>query len=396
MMNQQQLIPSNASGRIQLIDIFRGFALLGIFVVNIRFMSSSVLYPEHFDWMTEGKANSVAQFILKQFFNGKFFPIFSFLFGVGFGMQMNKMEEKGKFSILFFIRRYIILLLFGLIHIIFIWGGDVLALYAIAGMLILLIRRIKVLYIVILAIGILLFPFYAHLLNYADRLFVRMGFESIIALKDYSFQDIMNIKMHGSFIENLRFRLLDYTVYYRNPEYFPILISMIFLGYSAGRIKFYNRIPEFLKKLKPFIIPTLIIIISFRIFNDLFQHYNSSFAWYELITKLSKISNVLQAFLYLYIIGLLYTNNYFKIILEPLAYAGRMSLTNYFMQSIFGVFLFHGLCFGLFGQLGLAWLGTIALIVFLLLLLASKIWLKYYRFGPLEWIWRQLTYMTKF
>ena len=105
-----KLAPSTAATRIALLDIFRGFALLGIYIVNLRFMTSSVLHPEAFEWMKNGVNNQVTNWILDQFFNGKFYPIFSFLFGVGFGMQINKMEEKGTFSSFFFMRRYFFLL----------------------------------------------------------------------------------------------------------------------------------------------------------------------------------------------------------------------------------------------------------------------------------------------
>lgn len=394
-MNQLlQTKPTPTSNRIELLDMFRGFALLGIFVVNIRFMSSSVIYLQEFTWMSEGTYNGIASWILDEFFNGKFFPIFSFLFGVGFGMQINKMEEKGNFNSFFFIRRYFFLLVFGLIHIIFIWGGDVLALYAIAGMLVLLIRKIPVKYTVILSLLILFCPFYGHALDFANNLSVQLGYGSLLATQNYSYQDIVNIKTMGSFHDNLNFRLNDYSVYYRNAEYFPLLLSMIFLGYSAGRIKFYNRIPEIVKKLTYIAIAAVIIVIAIRFFYSAFEYKKSGYPWYVFLTKLSKVSDVLQSFLYLYIISLLYVKGYFTKILEPLAYAGRMSLTNYIMQSVMGFVLFNGAFFGLYGKLGVAWLGVISLTVYLLLLLGSKIWLNYFRFGPLEWVWRELSYRT--
>ena len=89
----KQISPSAPANRIALLDIFRGFALLGVYIVNIKYMSSSVVHPEAFSWMSEGTENEITNWILINFFNGKFFPIFSFLFGVGFGMQINKMEE---------------------------------------------------------------------------------------------------------------------------------------------------------------------------------------------------------------------------------------------------------------------------------------------------------------
>ncbi len=392
--NKTPISPSLGPSRIALLDIFRGFALLGIFVVNIRYMSSSVIYPNGFSWMKEGVNNSIAWWLLEQFFNSKFFPIFSFMFGVGFGMQINKMEEKGTFTSMFFIRRYGILFVFGLLHIVFIWGGDVLALYAIAGMLVLLIRRLTVRYILILSLLILIFPFYGHILHYIDRLFIHAGFPSILTLKDYSYQDIVAINIDGSFIDNLKFRLSEYSVYYRSPEYFPLLIAMIFIGYSAGKLKFYKKIPETLAALKWYALFSIPFILAVHYLHSNLVYDKTDFKWYILMTKIWTISNVLQAFLYLYIISWLHHKKYLLPVLEPLAYAGRMSLTNYIMQSLIGFILFNGLFIGLYGTLGNAWLGLISVIVYIILIIASKYWLRYFRFGPLEWIWRQLTYNT--
>lgn len=391
----QKLVPSTAASRIALLDIFRGFALLGIFMVNIRYMSSSVLHLDAFQWMTQGNYNAIATWIDEYFFDSKFFPIFSFLFGVGFGMQINKMEEKGTFSNAFFLRRYFFLMLFGVFHVVFLWGGDVLILYALAGFLVLLIRKIHVKYIFIGATLILLCPFYGHLLHYIDTFLVNHGYNSIVALHDYSYQDFLLIQQEGSFADKINYRLHEYTVYYRNVEYFPTLLFMIFSGYIAGRFKFYNKIPETLKKLSLAAIASLIVILTVRFIEASYGHMaDDSFKLYVIITKLKIIASIAQSFLYLYIISFLFKNNLLLKLISPLAYAGRMSLTNYIMQSVLGMFLFRGAFLGLYGKLGNAWLSVIALSAFILLIIGSKLWMKEFRYGPLEFIWRELTYKT--
>jgi uncharacterized protein len=385
--------PTTGTNRIALLDIYRGFALMGIYIVNIRFMSSSVIYPEAFEWMHNGTLNQITWWILDTFFNNKFFPIFSFLFGVGFGMQMNKMEEKNKFSNLFFIRRYSILLFFGIIHILIIWPGDVLALYALAGMIVLMIRKIPLKYLLILTTLILLFPFYGLIRNYLNEWTINNGWRPLLFLYDYDLQDIVKIKTEGSFLQKVGFRLHEYTVYYRNVEYFPILISMIFLGYAAGRVKFYNKIPQSLGKLKYVALVAIVFILMYHMLVGYLDEIKS-FKAQILLKKMHIISDSLQAFLYLYIIGWLYERKILIKFLEPLAYAGRMSLTNYIMQSLVGVFIFMGFI-DLYGQFGLVTLVFIAVVCFSLLVLGSKLWLKFYRYGPLEWLWRELTYNTK-
>jgi uncharacterized protein len=387
------ITPIAGSNRIALLDIYRGFALLGIFLVNIRYMSASVNYYQHFEWMIQGKWNAFTAWILEQFFDGKFYPIFSFLFGVGFGMQLNKMEEKGLFSTSFFIRRYFILLLFGLFHLIFIWGGDVLMLYALAGFIVLIIRKLPVKYVLLLALFLLMFPFYGHLINYITGILNPDGHGSFNNLKDYTYTDVVAINRGNSLVEHMKFRLLEYTVYYRNIEYFPSLLFIILCGYSAGRYKFYKKIPETLKKLGPVFIGAFILVILLKILYYRFKEYfPDTFVGQITCTKFGLISNITQAFLYLYAIAWLYEKRIFIKILEPLAFAGRMSLSNYIAQSILGYILFNGMVFSLYGKLGFAWLAVIAVLGYLILLITSKLWLTKFRYGPLEYIWRDLSY----
>ena len=393
--NLQTISPSTAASRIALLDIFRGFALLGIFVVNIRFMSSSVLHPEAFAWMKDGMWNRIMEWILTNFFNGKFYPIFSFLFGVGFGMQINKMEEKGTFSNFFFLRRYFFLLLFGVLHAVLIWGGDVLVLYALAGFLVLALRKVHVRYILILTAVILIFPFYGHIYNFINNYLSQTGHKPLSYLHDYDYAAIVNINKNGSFLENLRFRLYEYTVYYRNVEYFPALLTMIFSGYVAGRYKFYNKIPETLKKLTPVAIIGFIGVVLFRYLHSVSGDLiHENFKIYVIFSKLLIISNITQSFLYLYIISFLYEKGIFINFLQQMSFAGRTSLTNYIMQSVAGLILFNGMFLGWYGMLALAWLGVLSVVIYILLIIGSKFWLSKFRYGPLEFIWRELTYKT--
>ena len=396
-MNSQpkNLAPSTAANRIALLDIFRGFALFGIFMVNIRYMASSTLHLNAFQWMTEGPNNKIATFIFEYFFDGKFYPIFSFLFGVGFGMQMNNMEEKGKFSIFFFVRRYFFLFLFGALHVVFLWGGDVLALYALAGFLVMLIRKVPSKYIFVASILILLCPFYGHILTFIDTLFVQHGYHSIVAIPDRTYSEIVHSHSDGSFLLRLNRRLFEYSVYYRNVEYFPTLVFMIFGGYLASRYKFYNKISETLRKLSYLAIAAVIVILVIRFVDASYSHLGKeNFKWYVILVKLKLIASIAQSFLYLYIISYLYKYNFFLKLMTPLSYAGRMSLTNYLMQSVLGMLLFGSSFLGLYGKLGNAWLGFIAFVSYFVLVAASKLWLNKFRYGPMEYIWRELTYRT--
>lgn len=305
------------------------------------------------------------------------------------------MEEKGNFSKSFFLRRYFYLMLFGLIHLLLLWGGDVLMLYSIAGFIVLMVRKVKVRYVLIAAVLILLCPLYGHIFGALNKILASYDYKTLSENNNYIYTDILTINLSGTFKDFLKFRLYEYSVYFRNVEYFPTLIALIFIGYSAGRYKFYNKIPESLKKLTPVAVIALPLVIIFRIYYNSLDHLpTDNYKLYVIIIKLRIVSNIAQSFLYLYLISLLYEKRILTKIIEPLAYAGRMSLTNYIMQSVVGLILFNGAFFALYGKLGLAWLEVIVICSYISLIIGSMIWFSKFRYGPLEWIWRDLTYKT--
>src|SRR5277367_3382003 len=137
----QTVGPVNLSERIVFIDVLRGMALFGILAANMRaffapmdaYGVTGVLYP--------GRADVLAQGFIDAFIQGKFITIFSFLFGMGFAIQMSRAEARGVRFMGFYPRRLLALALFGLIHGILIWAGDVLLTYAVSGAILLLFRK---------------------------------------------------------------------------------------------------------------------------------------------------------------------------------------------------------------------------------------------------------------
>ncbi|MGB3776233.1 MAG: DUF418 domain-containing protein [Leeuwenhoekiella sp.] len=108
------------------------------------------------------------------------------------------------------------------------------------------------------------------------------------------------------------------------------------------------------------------------------------------------ISDVIMGIFYLWVLGMVWYFTSWKKLLSPLKYVGRMALTNYILQSVIGLFLFSSVGFGMYEGFGPSATFGVAIMVFLLQIVWSKIWLDYFRFGPLEWIWRCLTYKKYF
>ena len=141
-MKAPSLMPVTPSKRIDILDIWRGFAVFGIFMVNIEIMNAVFINQDTFYGQSAGRFDTLIQRILQLFFYTKFFPIFSFLFGMGIAMQLEKLKLRQENS-LFMLKRMLILFVIGMLHILLLWGGDVIHLYAILGIFICFLYRLN-------------------------------------------------------------------------------------------------------------------------------------------------------------------------------------------------------------------------------------------------------------
>src|SRR5579862_7662965 len=133
--------PITASERILYIDILRGMALFGILAANMRGFNAPESVYGNIKVLFHGRADLIAQAFIDIFIQGKFVTLFSFLFGLGFAVQLTRAEARGTKFMSFYPRRLAALALFGLIHGILIWWGDILLTYALAGSLLLLFQK---------------------------------------------------------------------------------------------------------------------------------------------------------------------------------------------------------------------------------------------------------------
>lgn len=137
----QSVGPVSLSERILFIDVLRGMALFGILAANMRAFFAPIDAYDYIGVLYHGRADVVAQAIIEALIQGKFISIFSFLFGMGFAIQMSRAEARGARFMGFYPRRLLALALFGLIHGILIWAGDILLTYALSGAILLLFRK---------------------------------------------------------------------------------------------------------------------------------------------------------------------------------------------------------------------------------------------------------------
>ncbi len=387
--------PTSPSERISQIDILRGFALFGILLVNVFGYNSSFFDFSGFYKTFEDPLNSSVFNLVVGFGADKFIFIFSFLFGVGFSIMYLKYcaDERDFFRL--YLRRLLALMMFGIIHIVFFWAGDILVSYSLMGMILLLSRKLRSGLILFLSVLLYFFPI------------IYIAFESVFPLMPSALSSVTELKMpevidiysSGSYLEILKLRIHEYFAF-RNINliyYVPKVLSLFFLGFLFYKHKYLERINS--SKLRYFIL--LIILLSIGIFLNLFTENivnilanpETNPFYTAIYMCVFEITNIFLGLGYILLILLLSQVPIFKNILNPLKYIGRMALTNYLMQSVIFTTFMYAYGFGYFGSIQPWQLVIYAILVFIIQLFISIIWLKNFRFGPMEWIWRKLTYL---
>ncbi|HEA31266.1 MAG TPA: DUF418 domain-containing protein [Leeuwenhoekiella sp.] len=355
-------------------------------------MNSTFLNQDIFLEQFTSTIDRIAERLLQLFFYTKFFPIFSLLFGVGIAMQALKLQSKNVALWPFFARRMLFLFLFGVLHIVFIWSGDVLNLYALLGFLVVFLLKIPNKWLLILSVFLLIFPFYDPIFT---EIFRFLKFDPGVFLADYTGADVHAIIANGTYFEGIHLRLLEYLT--NIPMLFgflaPVALSMFLLGIYLGKNQIFEDFARFLKRIKW---PMLAAALLTNIYRIAFLFYLPEYQIYRdfrpFFIKTMVISDVVMGLFYLWFLGIIWYFTPLKNLLKPLKYVGRMALTNYILQSVIGLFLFSSVGFGFYEYFSPSATLGIALMVFIFQMLFSKIWLAYFKFGPLEWLWRCLTY----
>jgi uncharacterized protein len=388
--------PVDLSERIVFIDVLRGMALFGILAANMRaffapldaYGTIGVLFP--------GRADVLAQVFVDAFIQGKFITIFSFLFGMGFAIQMSRAEARGARFMGFYPRRLLALALFGLIHGILIWAGDILLTYAVSGAVLLLFRNRQQKTFLWWAGSLFALPIVINSVFLA--LYFSRFHRSWMDPKPPDMNKlhaIINIYAHGT----VRQILAQNWVQWKSDlvaTLFAIYATALFLlGMWVWRAGIVQRLDEYkpvLKRVCLWCLPIgLILNLYVAIVFAVHQPGTVSlWAWFA-VTLFLPSAHILSAG-YISGLALLYLREDKRRFLLPFAAVGRMALTDYLMQSVLCTLFFYHYSTGLYGRIGPA-IGLIPTVVlYAAQVVFSNWWLSRYRFGPMEWLWRGLTY----
>ena len=392
------------SHRITSIDAFRGFALAGIAIAHMVEQYIAAQAPESLGTaMNASIADQIVQMFIEIFVRGKFFAMFSFLFGVSFFIQMDNAANKGINFQPRFLWRVALLLLIGYLHSLF-YRGDILTIFAMLGMLLVFFYRVPTrICLGIGAIIILGLPRYL--------LFWLHGTEPILAGGDMnpelpanvayfevllsgSLLDVFAVNAWQGHIMKMEFQINVMGRFYLTFAYF-------LLGLCVARSGLFRNAEvhkHTLKRALRWAVGTM--IVAFAIMVPLFMHafdgddapgfssWPTMFAFTFMdIFSLSMSAIFLCGFL------LVYLRPRGRRVLGVLAPYGRTALTNYVVQTLIGTFILYNWGLGLLGEVSNTQTLGMAIVIIGVQVMLSRLWLKHLRFGPLEWLWRSGTYL---
>jgi len=389
--------------RFEIIDIVRGIALLGVLLANtIDFSFFSALSFEEKESLPFANLHNPILFLTSTFLDGKFYSLFSILFGTGFALFLSKPN-----CIWLFSRRMFFLIFFGITHALLIWNGDILLLYGLLGFCLPLLTRLKDKTLLFLSIILICSPILIDsmrvMTNYAfdpGRSLLTTAIEKSIKpkAKEDGFRAYANLMKTGNYqdVVNTNSAGFYFRWAYLLETNRPLkVLGLFILGLLIGRNKLFlnlDKKTEHLKRIRNrglgIGLPASLLIAYFDVYGQGLPHL--------LNTTLSLLSVIPMALAYLAIICLWCTKDKYRFMLNLFVPFGRMALTCYLMQSVAGILIYRGSGIGLALQVGPAIYIILGLLLFVLQILFCHIWLKYYEFGPFEWIWRQLTYWKRF
>lgn len=371
------------------VDALRGFALLGIFVVNITFMASGHPGNLVIDPAFTSTLDDIVRGVSTVFVDMKFYVLFSFLFGYSFTLQMESAAAAGAAFTPRMLRRILGLFVLGALHIVFLYGGDVLTTYALACLVLLWLRRVAdrtALWVAAGLYGVVTLSLVVSGL-FLDTSAMLPSTEEAMANAERSTTAMLGGwgEIIGQHLSGLPLLVLQ-AVSLQGPT----ALALFLLGMVAGR----RRLLAQVRGDEPVLRRIQWIGFPIGLAGSLLYTAGGGTGT-TLAVAVSVVTAPLLAAAYVATLLRLMHGARTAWIRTALAPAGRIALTNYLGQSAIGLLLFTGVGLGLAGRLSPLETMTLALVVFAGQLGASALLLRRYRYGPAEWVLRWVTNGTR-
>jgi len=349
------------SQRILAIDVVRGVALFGVLVVNL-ITEFRVSIFQQFLTGPGSAVERVVDFALES----KAFALFSLLFGIGLAIQHERLQETGR-ATWFLSRRLIALLAFGLLHLLFIWNGDILTEYAIAGFVVLPFLRLPADRLAKASLAFFAIFFFLAFVPQPLRLPDSASLERHVALAT-------RVYANGSYAEIWRFSFEELRLILPlHVNVFARTVALMLLGAAVWKSELLTR--------------------SIAVFSVLATAAGLGLTAVDEPAIVSgMVAPIVLALGYGALLYTLARGGKPRFVLEPLAALGRMAFTNYILQSVVFAFVFFGFGAGQFGKMSAAQALVLGLAVYVAQMMLSMVWLRSFQYGPLEWLWRVLMY----
>lgn len=410
-MNQPiPLAPVTGTERIQALDAIRGFALLGILLMNIEGMVGPLMASmTGVDPALSGADRWVdtAIYLLVQ---GKFFPLFSMLFGMGFAIMLARAQAAGRPFVAVYLRRVLALLAIGLAHVMLVWSGDILVTYALMGLVMLLFfrgtpqSRLPKWGIALMMVPAL-FTLSLGLLGSAIQ---AMPGEASLEFNKAMVQQAQEMAMQveaqrqaygsGTYAEATAQRIDDFlSMIGFIIIYGAFVLGLFLVGAWFARSGAIARPQEFARlftRLRWVALPVGLAMVLASYWLEPTMDFGRLDIRASSAQVLQMFGGAVMALSYLaWVVKALHSPATARLfgLLGP---AGRMALTNYLMQSVVATLVFYGYGLGYFEQLPRAWQPVFVFGFFALQVALSHWWMARFRFGPAEWAWRAATYLN--
>lgn len=392
--------PVAGAERIAVLDVLRGFAVLGILVMNISSFAS--LFEAYMNPTLYGDFTGLNELIFYAnylFANQKFMTLFSILFGAGVVLMTGRAAARTGRSAALHYRRMLWLILIGMLHAYVLWYGDILVLYGTCGLWIYLLRKLRPRWLVTIGVILLLIPmavsagFGAMVPSWPDDVVaeIRMGWEPDAE----TMRDQLEA-YRGDWLGQLPHRTL---VSFQIQTTYTLLFGLwragglMLLGMALFKLGVLSG-----ERSKRFFVWLAVLGLGLGfplVVYGLYRHIEGgwSFPYSMFFGELyNYVGSVPVCLGYIALIMLAGRSPWVQKAARPLAAVGRMALSNYLLQTLICTTIFYGHGLGLFGRVDRVGQLGILLAVCAVQLIVSPLWLHAFRFGPAEWLWRTLTY----
>ena len=406
--------PISPCERSTRIDAARGFAILGLAFVNLHAFASLDYYKSFFYSASENEGVDFwAQFFVEFFISGKCAAMLAFLLGFGIAMQERRAEAAGENAGRLIRKRMLILMVFGFVHMLLMWWGDILFVYGLLGLGVLFFRNVSshtrrfwsaglIGGWLVICLGLSAIPQSAEDVELApasemtpadlddsEPVSEVESDEGDDWFEDHVITPLYDTYSGGSFLDVFRVRMIE-SLFIQIAFLFalPVYLGVAILGYDACRSSWFT--PRDIRLTRPRWLGA-IVVVSVGV--DLFAAWLAGAHPLNPLTAaayvLSIAADLVIAGMYLVLILRLRSENF---VVRMMAPVGRMALTNYLLQSAVGCFVFHPYGLGWYERASFSEVVVLAAAIAIVQIIFSQLWLRNHRFGPMEWLWRRATY----